>query len=189
MSPAPERISSPIAAGPHDLYFNRFLKALISPPTAMKSILLLTVIAFSVTVSGCSTAPAEKGVTPTEVVPKAEDHQHPDASEAIELNNGERWPVDKNMVGYIRNMEADLETFSGTAPQDYKVLSEKLQTNLEALTSNCTMTGQAHDELHKWLLPFIDGVNTLSEANSTAAAAVEVKNLQTSFVTFNQYFQ
>ncbi len=155
----------------------------------MKNILALTLLAFSFTFAGCSTAPAEKtGTTTTEVVTAEEAHHH-DANEAIELNKGEKWPVDKNMVGYIHNMETDLKSFAGTQPQDYKVLSGKLQTNIEALTSNCTMTGQAHDELHKWLLPFIETAHTLSEAKETTEAAAEVKNLQASFVTYNQYFQ
>lgn len=45
------------------------------------------------------------------------------------------------------------------------------------------------DELHKWLLPYIDLVKKLSEAKDETEASEQFKNIQTSFTTFNQYFQ
>ncbi|MBK9047964.1 MAG: hypothetical protein IPL74_15190 [Bacteroidetes bacterium] len=51
------------------------------------------------------------------------------------------------------------------------------------------MKGKAHDELHKWLLPYIDLVKELSEAKDETEAAKQFENIQTSFTTFNQYFQ
>ena len=89
------------------------------------------------------------------------DHNHDDESEAIELNNGEKWQVDANMLTHIRNMENDVVSFAKVEQKDYKSLSEKLQSNIDLLTSNCTMKGKAHDELHKWLLPYIDLVKEL----------------------------
>ena len=47
------------------------------------------------------------------------------------------------------------------------------------------MKGQAHDELHKWLLPYID----LVEAFSTDKSADNFTAIQNSFSTFNTYFQ
>jgi hypothetical protein len=73
--------------------------------------------------------------------------------------------------------------------KNYKSLSEKLQSNIDLLTSNCTMKGKAHDELHKWLLPYIDLVKELSEAKDPTEAEKQFQNIQTSFNTFNQYFQ
>ena len=51
------------------------------------------------------------------------------------------------------------------------------------------MKGKAHDELHKWLLPYIDMVKELSEAKDETEAEKQFHNIQTSFTTFNQYFQ
>ena len=86
-------------------------------------------------------------------------------------------------------MENDVISFAKVEQKDYKVLSEKLQASIDLLTSNCTMTGQAHDELHKWLLPYMDLVEELSEAINEAEALQQFENIQTSFTTFNQYFQ
>jgi hypothetical protein len=117
------------------------------------------------------------------------EHHHDDESEAIELNNGEKWLVDANMITHIRNMENDINSFSNVEKKDYKSLAEKLQSNTDLLTSNCTMKGKAHDELHKWLLPYIDMAKELSEAKNENEATKQFENIQTSFTTFNQYFQ
>ena len=86
-------------------------------------------------------------------------------------------------------MENDIISFSTFEQKDYKSLAEKLQSNIDLLTSNCTLKGKAHDELHKWLLPYIDLVKELSEAKDETEASKQYENIQTSFTTFNQYFQ
>ena len=93
------------------------------------------------------------------------------------------------MITHIRNMENDVVSFAKVEQKDYKSLSEKLQSNIDLLTSNCTMKGKAHDELHKWLLPYIDLVKELSEAKDETEASKHFENIQISFTTFNQYFQ
>ena len=136
----------------------------------------------------CGNTSNEKSKEQTETVTH-EKHQHDEESEIIELNNGEKWKVDANMITHIRNMENDVISFAKVEQKDYKSLSEKLQSNIDLLTSNCTMKGKAHDELHKWLLPYIDLVKELSEANNETEAEKQFENIQNSFTTFNQYFQ
>jgi hypothetical protein len=110
-------------------------------------------------------------------------------NEKLQLNNGQKWKVDEKMLVYIRNMESDILNFSNTDQKDFNILTEKLQSNIDLLTSNCTMKGDAHDALHKWLLPYIEIVNTLSETKNATEASTQFENIQTSFSTFNQYFQ
>ncbi|MCG3165392.1 MAG: hypothetical protein POELPBGB_01155 [Bacteroidia bacterium] len=117
------------------------------------------------------------------------EHQHNTETQVIELNNGEKWEVDDNMLVHIRNMENDVQEFATAGQKNYTVLSDKLQKNIDLLTSDCTMKGKAHDELHKWLLPYIDLVKELSETEDQTEAAKQFQNIQTSFITFNQYFQ
>ena len=153
----------------------------------MKKITIsLTVI--SLFLFSCSKKKKKKSKQQTETVTH-EEHQHNDEMQTIELNNGEKWKVDANMITHIRNMENDVISFAKVEQKDYKSLSEKLQSNIDLLTSNCTMKGKAHDELHKWLLPYIDLVKELSEAKDETEASKQFQNIQTSFTAFNQYFQ
>ncbi|MBK9735621.1 MAG: hypothetical protein IPO92_11900 [Saprospiraceae bacterium] len=136
----------------------------------------------------CGNTSTEKSKEQTETLAH-EEHQHNEESESIELNNGEKWKVDANMITHIHNMENDIISFSNVEQKDYTSLAEKLQSNIDLLTSNCTMKGKAHDELHKWLLPYIDMVKALSEAKDETEAEKQFQKIENSFLTFNQYFQ
>jgi hypothetical protein len=151
-----------------------------------KKIILIPAIALFL--FSCGNASNEKSEDLSEIETH-DEHHHDDESEAIELNNGEKWTVDANMLTHIRTMENDVVSYAKVEQKDYKSLSEKLQSTIDLLTSNCTMKGKAHDELHNWLLPYIDFVKELSEAINEAEALQQFENIQTSFTTFNQYFQ
>lgn len=115
-------------------------------------------------------------------------HHHEDSASSILLNNGEKWKVDENMLVYIVAMRKDIEDFSGTKQEDYKALADKLQINVDQLTSNCTMTGQAHDELHKWLLPYIDMVKALLESKNITESKENFELIKSSFLEYDKYF-
>ena len=151
-----------------------------------KKIILIPAIALFL--FSCGNASNEKSEDLSEIETH-DEHHHDDESEAIELNNGEKWTVDANMLTHIRTMENDVISFAKVEQKDYKSLSENLQSNIDLLTSNCTMKGKAHDELHKWLLPYIDLVKELSEAEDKIEAEKQFQEIQTSITTFNHYFQ
>ncbi len=146
----------------------------------MNPIKTITVAALVVILSSCNTKSKEEKPSSVQV----EERQH-SKSEAIELNNGAKWKVDAAMMLNIRAMENDVANFEKTNDKDYQALASKLKKNIDLLTSNCTMKGQAHDELHKWLLPFIDLVDAFAKEKSTEQFA----QIQQSLITFNNYFQ
>lgn len=107
----------------------------------------------------------------------------------IELVNNEKWQVNKEMMVHIKNMESDIEDVSNQSSPNYAELGSKLNTQIGLLTSNCTMTGKAHDELHKWLLPFIDLVKELNAADSKEEQKQSFEAIQESINEFNTYFK
>jgi hypothetical protein len=109
--------------------------------------------------------------------------------EKIELNKGKKWIVDAEMMKIIREMESSIQNHTSNTNKNYNALSEDLQLKIEELTSNCTMTGKAHDELHKWLVPYMELVDELYEADEESKQAETFKEIQESFVMFNQYFK
>ena len=154
----------------------------------MKNNKIWTIAISSLLLFGCGNTASEKpSLPPTSAM--QEEYHHDEESDAIALDNGQKWTVNTNMIVHIRNMEKDINTFALAQQKDYKSLSGKLQKNIDLLTANCTMEGKAHDELHKWLVPYIDMVSELSEAKDKTEAAKYFANIQNSFTTFNQYFQ
>jgi hypothetical protein len=119
----------------------------------------------------------------------SESTPHHEESSEIKLNNGEKWKVDDHMMVHLRNMETAVAALKNPSLSECKELSKQLQSHLDLLTSNCTMKGQAHDELHKWLLPFLDLVDTFSKVTSEPDANSSFNEIEKSFLVFNQYFQ
>ncbi len=111
------------------------------------------------------------------------------APSPIELDNGNKWKVIETMIVHINTMENDVQTFEGQSMEDYQALAASLKTNIDLLTSNCTMTGKAHDELHNWLLPYIDTVDEFSGVSTVEDGKKSVEKIKTSFETFHQYFE
>jgi len=107
----------------------------------------------------------------------------------IELVNNEKWEVNKEMMVHIKNMESNIEAVSNQSSPNYEELGSKLDENIGLLTSNCMMTGKAHDELHKWLLPFIDLVRELNAADSKEEQKQSFEAIQESMNEFNTYFK
>lgn len=141
----------------------------------MKRIFLVVIVAFTI-LSGCH---------PGSVNDK--DSVTSDNVYNIELINNEKWLVVEEMMTHIKNMNKEVYDFN---PQDsYSDLASSLKDHIALLTSNCTMTGQGHDELHKWLLPYIDLVDDLSNASSEADKEYCYLEIKKSFEEFNKYFE
>lgn len=100
----------------------------------------------------------------------------------ITLNDGQKWQVNREMALHFEAMEADIAKFQ--TGDDLAELQSRLKTNISDLTTKCTMKGQAHDELHKWLVPFIDEVNAMQTDNPTGA----IEKLRGQFDNYHLYF-
>lgn len=132
------------------------------------------------TFTGCEGSPNNTEIKSV----KENEHHH--SEEEIKLNNGEKWIVEPSMLSIIRKMESEINHFDQL---NFTELGTILSKDIEDLTSNCTMTGQAHDELHKWLLPYIDLVEELTQTSDKQKAIAIYDRLKRSFRTFNQYFK
>jgi hypothetical protein len=113
----------------------------------------------------------------------------PAIMETIVLNDGAKWVVDAPMMEQIKAMENAVKSFKPQDANDYEALADLLSEHIGTLTANCTMKGQGHDELHKWLVPFIGMVKNLSKKTDQKDLAAEFAQIKTSFTTLNEYFQ
>lgn len=104
------------------------------------------------------------------------------------LNEGEKWMVNPEMMQHVKNMEADIESYASKSPSTYAELGEKLNTHIRALTSSCTMKGKSHDELHKWLLPFINLKKDFLKSTSEKEYQTNYQKIVESMQVFHQYF-
>ena len=114
---------------------------------------------------------------------------HQQDNSPIVLDNGQKWTIISSMDVYLQEMEDLVANFKGESLEDHQDLAKELKENIALLTANCTMKGQAHDELHKWLLPYIELVDNYSKVDSKQAAAEHFAKVKNSFEEYNKYFK
>lgn len=111
-----------------------------------------------------------------------------ETTDKIALNNGEKWMVNEEMKPHVTATEDLFNTYVSSNGTDYNKLATDMKTNIDQLIKSCTMQGQSHDELHKWLHPFMEQVAELKEAKTKEEAAEVLTDIKTSFEVYHEYF-
>lgn len=115
---------------------------------------------------------------------KTEEH---DESVKLELNNGEKWPVNNEMKPFIAETETQLNAYK-PEDGDYKMLAANLSATNDKLVKSCTMTGTPHDVLHAWLAPHMKEIEKLKSAENRDDANHIVGELKESMNKYHQFF-
>ncbi len=155
----------------------------------MKKILFIGLLGTIVGTTSCNNQEpksTEKQEQTTTDIKAIEEEQSPIE---IELNNGEKWKVNPEMMVHVRASEGLVDSYVNAPKKDYEALAKELNTTVGLLTKSCTMQGKSHDELHKWLHPYMGLIKDLGNAKSDEEADQIVTTIQASFVIFNQYFE
>ena len=118
-----------------------------------------------------------------------QNNEHIEHSETLHLNNNKKWEVVPEMMAYLKYMKEDVAKFEGKELSEYQNLATDLSINVDLLTANCTMKGEAHDQLHIWLVPYIGLVNEFAIAENEKTAGDKMKELKKTFTEFDTYFE
>ncbi|HRN78953.1 MAG TPA: hypothetical protein PKY29_03770 [Ferruginibacter sp.] len=119
-------------------------------------------------------------------------HEHPtptpevvQAFPVVQLNNGQKWKANvettegiKKMVGIIKNgMD------SKSTPQ---AMSTPLNEAFQEIIKQCTMEGEAHNQLHHFLKPVQEHLKTFSSSDASIDSVAALVN---HLATYHQYFE
>lgn len=140
-------------------------------PTTMKTILTLLFIPMLLASCSHSQQGSEQG------------------GEQIVLINGQRWKVNEEMKPHVEQGMAILNDFLSKEGGSHKQLADDLKEQNNKLIRSCTMDGQSHDELHKWLHPHIELVKELSEAESEQEVTDVLNRLKASYEIYTTHFE
>ena len=116
-----------------------------------------------------------------------QNHNHGDheATASVVLNNGQRWEANPETTQGIEQMQMLLNAFdpADTDPDHYQQLHAGLTARFQDIFKQCTMTGEAHEQLHHYLLP----VNTLLGKMDNATIAENQETIHALVDQLNQY--
>ena len=103
----------------------------------------------------------------------------------VQLDNGKKWKANPETVEGIARMEAIItkSKSDNTAPG---TLYEPLSTEFKTIFDKCTMTGEAHNQLHNYLVPIKDNLDKLKVE---ATASEGVSNIEGHLKMFGNYFE
>ncbi len=155
----------------------------------MKIIQILLIVSSVIFLFSCAGNQPEKQVTEMDQTVGSDDHQHSDSTAVLELNNGQKWVVSREMRPHLLNGVALVRDYLQNKQTDYKSLAGQLKEKNSQLLNSCNMSGKGHDELHKWLIPHMELVDQLEKAADQAEANDYVQQLEQSYLEYKEYFE
>lgn len=119
-----------------------------------------------------------------EIVVKQSVEQEDDFKfSAVSLNNGQLWQANTETTQGIKNMQQLMTDFS-IENGDSETLISALKDEFAQIFKKCTMTGEAHEQLHNYLFPLKTRINRLTEEVNEQNTADLQKYLEDYFTYF-----
>ncbi len=88
---------------------------------------------------------------------EAVEESHESIDGVVSLNNGNLWEANPETTIGINNMKKRMTSFTNIENVSaYSLLKNDLEADFTELFEKCTMKGEAHNQLHNYLFPFID---------------------------------
>jgi hypothetical protein len=85
------------------------------------------------------------------------EHEHESYGTQVTLNEGQKWEANVETTQGIMQMRALLTNMPDNLQlSDCSSLKEMLMAEYNTLIAKCTMTGEAHNQLHNYLIPIQD---------------------------------
>lgn len=118
-----------------------------------------------------------------------ETSHHAEHAALVALNNGQRWNANLETTAGIQKMSSLFKELpEQPTREDYKSLKSRLDHEFDMILQNCTMTGEAHDQLHNYLMPLKEMMGDL-DSNSAEEAKMASDNIQHHLMEYDNYFQ
>lgn len=120
---------------------------------------------------------------------KKESHAHGEGHGALRLNGKAKWHANAETTQGVRKMKAIVDE-ALAAPLDEaqtRAVAKRLHGAFQDIFRQCTMTGQAHDQLHVYLSPMAGPLGELETAKAADAPALLAK-LSAHLKMYDDYF-
>lgn len=140
----------------------------------LRSVLLILISLFAFS---CNTKPENETL---------KHHEQTISSAEIQLDHGEKWVANAETTEGIKIMQNICSHYNGDVAQlENTYLS--LFTEFNLIFERCTMTGEAHEQLHAFLIPVKNQLAILKDCK--ADCDKEIKYLEEYLLTYDKYFK
>lgn len=94
---------------------------------------------------------------------------------ALKLNNGQKWTANPETSAAIEVLDEHLDMFllkDEHTMEEYRALGKQMLSDYNEVFAVCTMTGEAHEQLHNYLVPVGTMIEVLNTGNEEACEDV-----------------
>ncbi len=118
------------------------------------------------------------------------DQSHHGETVAVQADNGKPWQANSETTTGIAKMQTIIVDFEGGTmnEEDRKKLRKGLEDEFQNIFKQCTMTGEAHNQLHNYLLPMKGKFEKIDE-NDPKEAELAINELKHYLSTYKNYFE
>lgn len=161
-----------------------------------KTLVFCLSLAFMISCSSSPKDPADKHDTTHDHghehdhgTPKTAEDVVNDGTSTVTLNDGAKWKANGETTEGVEQMKRLITEFTDLEDvQAYESLQSDLKNGFSLIFQNCTMSGEAHNQLHHFLLP----MQALMDGLTAGDLAIQKKNLNaldTRLKSYNMYFE
>lgn len=113
------------------------------------------------------------------------DSDHEGQGGAVVLDNGKKWQANPETTQGVEKMSS-LVAEGLSAAKKPASLVEPLKVEFQTIFDKCTMTGEAHEQLHNYLIPIKGYLDKLAADD---ASDTTLRDLQAYLGTYKNYFE
>lgn len=110
-------------------------------------------------------------------------------NQQLKLSEGKKWKANPETNEGVDKMGIILDQHAKEDLEDYKEMGQQLSEIQRYIISECTMEGEAHEELHKWMKPLLGKVKDLRESDSLEKSKEILKNISRQLEIYHQHFE
>ncbi|MBE0423836.1 MAG: hypothetical protein IBX66_07840 [Lutibacter sp.] len=149
-----------------------------------KANFLILAILATILVVSCNQNKKQEVAAPVQT----EEEVH-ESEGVLKLNNGDLWMANAETTEGIEKMTQLITNFTDTENMEaYRQLKSTLEAEFGTIISKCTMTGDAHDQLHNYLLPMKPLFKDLADED-LATRKVGLEKLTKHLSEYQAYFK
>jgi hypothetical protein len=163
----------------------------------MKNTIILTVLISAFLTSCNETKHKHETTDASEVVAEPHEKQMTAASHLynndwvneIQLNKGSKWEANIETTQGVDKMLEMVKSSSPKTTDDYHNLASQLNNEKIIVIMECTMEGMSHDNLHIFLHPLIEKIDSLLQTSSEEEGSKIVMSIQENLEAYYNYFK
>lgn len=116
-----------------------------------------------------------------------ESHSH--GPTGLTLNDGRKWQADPHTRESMLGIRQAMTTKPANSPEEMRAIGQDLQQRLKVLVSGCTMTGEAHNQLHVFLEELMPAADSLSSQQDEQKARETIAEMHHMLQRYYEHFE